>query len=270
MLKNLFFGLVVLIAAIPYGQSQSLSFDQARDWLAQEAVRVVRGSVIEGKDGTLLFTPDGSAHYRALWTRDFFYMLEGCPEAFMEGEALAAFRYLLNGQREDGAMPDRVQADGLAVYKPGPVGNGIGPLPATDNPAFMVMICKLICEREDDWTLFRECQEALAKGLDYPLKSEEGLLWIDPQHPHSPYGFTDTIFKTGEIFFSSMLQWEAENAMAEMYRKVSEPAQATIHEGKGRQLHESLQKFWDPEAGMFRAATVDCNQVDIGGSLYAI
>ncbi len=147
-------------------------------------------------------------------------------------------------------------------------GNGIGPLPATDNPAFMVKLCALVCERLEDWSLFRECHGALAKGLAFPLKSEEGLLWIDPANPHSPYGFTDTIFKTGELFFSSMLQWEAYRDMASMSRRIDEDA--SEWDKKKDQIRGSLQKFWDAEAGMFRAATVDCDQIDIWGSIYSI
>jgi len=259
---------LVYALSVPSATLQAPTFHEAAQWLSAEAVRVVRGSVIEAHDGTKLFTPDGSAHYRALWTRDFYYMLEGCPEAFQDEEVMAAYRYLLNGQREDGAMPDRVQADGLAVYKPGGVGHGIGPLPATDNPAFMVKLCALICERTRNWDLFQENRQALAKGLDYPLKSEEGLLWIDPENPHSPYGFTDTIFKTGELFFSSVLQWEAYRDMAAMSGKIGEGTMEW--EEKADRIHRSLQKFWDDVTGMFRAATVDCDQIDVWGSLYAI
>ena len=48
------------------GAEDSLSLEESVRWLSSEAVRVVRGSVIEAHDGTKLFTPDGSAHYRAL------------------------------------------------------------------------------------------------------------------------------------------------------------------------------------------------------------
>ena len=247
-----------------------MAFEEAKAWLEQEAVRVAKGSILSAHDGTVLFTPDGSAHYRALWTRDFYYLLEGCPEAVASDRAEAAFLYLLEGQREDGAMPDRVQADGLAVYLPGPVGKGIGSLPATDNPAFMVKLAYLIEKRNGDWEDYRKWREALVKGLAFPLKSPDGLLWIDPENPHSPYGFTDTIFKTGELFFSSLLQWEAYRAMADMDAAIGEKESSADFTMKAEKLKSSLQKFWNADEGMFHAATVDCNQIDVWGSAYAV
>jgi hypothetical protein len=261
---------LLLLILISLQETRAQSVEQAESWLREQAHRVAAGSVLSAHDGTRLYTPDGSAHYQALWTRDFYYLLEGCPEAVPLEEAWAGFAYLLRGQRADGAMPDRVQADGLAVYLPGPVGNGIGPLPATDNPAFMVKIASLLGRRSGDLKSLREFREALRKGLDFPLKSKRGLLWIDPENPHSPYGFTDTIFKTGELFFSSLLQWEAYGDLAEIEQACGNPAGAADLRAKEAQIEEALQTFWNEEVGMFHAATLDCNQVDIWGSAYAV
>jgi hypothetical protein len=250
--------------------SPALDFDSAKEWLHNQAVRVAKGSILAAHDGTRLYTPDGSAHYQALWTRDFYYLLEGCPEGVPLEDAEAGFRYLLAGQRADGAMPDRVQADGLAVYLPGPAGNGIGHLPATDNPAFMVKIAGNLCKRRGDFRLFESCREALARGLDFPRKSPTGLIYVDPGDPHSSYGFTDTIMLTGELFFTSVLQWEAYGLMAKMERETGHGASAVDFEKKEQVLKAALGKFWDADAGMFRAATADCNQIDIWGSAFAV
>lgn len=247
-----------------------MPMEDAYKWLEAETVRAASGSVLLAHNGVRIYTPDGSAHYQALWTRDFYYLLEGCPTAVPLEAAEANFKYLLEGQREDGAMPDRVQADGLAVYLPGPVGNGIGKLPATDNPAFMVKIAKLLCERRGDFDLYKSCRQALVKGLEYPKKSPAGLLWIDPVEPHSSYGFFDTIMMTGELFFTSVLQWDAYQAMAHMDKETGFDESAEDYKTKADSLKKALQKFWLPKEGMFRAATVDCNQIDIWGSVYAV
>jgi hypothetical protein len=252
------------------GSTTATPLEDANHWLEGEAIRAASGSVITAHNGIRIYTPDGSAHYQALWTRDFYYLLEGCPRAVPIEEAEANFKYLLIGQRTDGAMPDRVQADGLAVYLPGPVGNGIGKLPATDNPAFMVKIAQLLCERRGDYGLYLSCRDALAKGLDYPKKSPDGLLWIDPAEPHSSYGFFDTIMMTGELFFTSVLQWDAYRAMAQMDKETGFGQSSLDYTVKAKALKNSLQRFWDSKEGMFRAATADCNQIDIWGSVYAV
>ncbi|MCG3198324.1 MAG: hypothetical protein HUU16_03205 [Candidatus Omnitrophica bacterium] len=248
----------------------ALSFEEAAAWLRQEAAGTARAALREATDGTLILTPDSSGHYAALWTRDFFYCLEGCPEALSLEEAEAGFRYLLAGQRADGAMPDRVQADGLAVYKPGPPENGIGPLPATDNPAFMVKLAHLLGRRRGDFSLYEGCRAQLARALDYPLKSASGLIWVDPGAPHSSYGFFDTILMSGELFFASLLQWEAHERIAEMERSAGREEVAATHLSRAEKLKRALQRFWDPSAGMFRAASMDCNQIDIWGSAFSV
>jgi hypothetical protein len=250
--------------------SFALDLEQSESWLEKETVRAAQGSLLTARDGTRIYTPDGSAHYQALWTRDFFYLVEGNPSAVSTASAEANFRYLLAGQRQDGAMPDRVQADGLAVYIPGGVGNGIGHLPATDNPAFMVKLARLLCERKGDCSLYATSREALIRGLEYPRKSPGGLLWIDPQDPHSSYGFFDTIMMTGELFYTSVLQWEACRDVADMENRIGHPESARPFSAMADGLKVALQKFWDEQAGMFRAATADCNQIDIWGSAYSV
>jgi len=250
--------------------AEELTLPAAIEWLHQQAIRCARGSIIKAHEGTSLFTPDGSAHYQALWTRDFFYLLEGCPEGLSEEEARACFLYLLKGQREDGAMPDRVQADGLAVYIPGPVGAGIGPLPALDNPAFMVKIMDLLLPPGSSEELYLQSCEALARGLEFPKTSPSGLLWVDPGDPHSSFGFFDTIFLTGEVFFASVLQWEAYKILAKFETRIGKEENARAFQMKADQLFQALQKFWEPSSGMFRAASQDCNQIDIWGSAYSV
>jgi hypothetical protein len=245
------------------------TFYDAVKWLQNQATRVANRSMLESNNGIRIFTPDGSGHYSALWTRDFYYLLEGCPFAVSRKHAIENFMYLISGQREDGAIPDRVQADGMAVYIPGlrqPLGNH----PATDNPAFIVKMAKLLCDRVGDFRLFEINRDSLEKGLKFPPISPAGLIWIDPSDPHSSYGFYDRIVLTGEVFFSSVLQWDAYRDMAMMDQAIGLRESSIAWSTKADILRNSLQQFWDPKTGMFRAATNDCNQVDVWGSAYAV
>lgn len=261
---------LIALVLVSAAGAEELTLPKAIDWLHQKAVRCARGSIIQAGDGTALFTPDGSGHYKALWTRDFYYLLEGCPDGLTHEEAVACFRYLLAGQSAEGAMPDRVQADGLAVYIPGPVGAGIGPLPALDNPAFMVKIIDLLCTDENSLDLYRQSRDALIRGLKFPKTSEAGLLWVDPKTPHSSYGFFDTILLSGEVFFASVLQWEAYSILKRLDKRIEKEEEVLAHRKNADRLYRALQRFWDPINGMYRAATQDCNQIDIWGSAYAV
>ena len=57
--------------------------------------------------------------YKALWTRDFSYMVENAGDLIPHYQIRQAILYLLKGQREDGCIPDRVQGDGRVVYSAG-------------------------------------------------------------------------------------------------------------------------------------------------------
>ena len=80
------------------------------------AHRLVRGCTKITPSGVTLFTPDGVASYDALWLRDFAYMVEYAGDTITDSEIEGCVRFAIGGRRpEDGWMPDRIYADGLAV-----------------------------------------------------------------------------------------------------------------------------------------------------------
>jgi glycogen debranching enzyme len=223
----------------------------------------------EAHDGRAIYFPDGSGHYAALWTRDFCYMVEGATSLLPAHEILAGIDYLLDGQREDGYIPDRVQPDGLAVFFPGPVDDPIGSLPPVDNQPFMA---KLICaysKLSPDYRPVKERLDRMYAAMDAVPLEADGLVAIDRNNPSVDYGFTDTVAKTGKTLFGSLLYWEACQLMAETYRRWE--AHDDAHEWFERAEHagQRLDEFWNDEEGMFRAAMRDCRQIDIWGSAYA-
>lgn len=240
------------------------------EWLQAEAKRQIDGCRRIAQDGvTPIYAPDGAGHYTALWTRDFCYMVEGCPEAIADLDLANAVAALLAGVRDDGTAPDRVQADGLAVYSAGGVHDPVG-LPPTDNGAFLVKLVGLSQQRL--W--HRPVDAPLLAKLDLVLASvprrSDGLLSIDPAGPpRSPYGFTDCIKKTGGLLFSSLLFWSACGVMAELYAGVDGQA-ATRWRLESERVAAALDCLWDDSEGVFLAATDDCRQPDVWGSAFAV
>lgn len=176
-------------------------------WLTQTTQRLLQGRQTRAQDGTVLYTPDGKAHYAALWTRDFAYMVEYTADLISQEHMEACIRYLLRGQRADGAMPDRVRPDGTPVYVAGPENSPLGE-PNLDNPPFLVIAVDAYLQRVPlprRQTLFKEWSTPLDKGLDWVPLSTRGLVYNNPDKPHSPYGFTDCIGKTGELLMESLL-----------------------------------------------------------------
>lgn len=248
---------------------KKMASEEDLHWLRSEARRQLLGCRIKATDGTMLFTPDGEGHYAALWTRDLAYMVENGFDLFTLPEIKGTILYLLAGQRSDGCIPDRRQADGLAVYSAGPVNHPLGD-PPTDNSPFMVKLMADYVDRCGDLDFFAAHSAALIRAMEFTPRSSRGLVYIDPLHPHSPYGFTDTIQKTGDLLFSSLLYWEAAQRLATLFDKSRDPEKAQAFRSRARLIEQQLDALWDERTGMFFAASQDCRQIDIWGSAYAV
>ncbi len=237
-------------------------------WLDGECRRLLAGCRRTALDGTALFTPDGSGHYGALWTRDFAYMVEGAGDLLSLGEIEAAIRYLLRCQKPDGTVPDRVQIDGRPVYSAGPAAAPLG-APPTDNSQFLVKLVWSHWKLAGEASLAREALPQLLRAMD-AVPRRQGLVWIDPKVPRSPYGFTDSVGKSGMELFSSLLYWEASRDLAEMCGSFNLPnCRKDFAERAGR-IERALSQLWSGKEDALLAATVACRQVDVWGNAYAI
>jgi len=236
------------------------------EWLTQAAREQLQGCRSMAFDGTVLFTPDGQGSYGALWTRDFAYMVENAWELLDPREVRAAIGYLLRGQRADGCIPDRVQVDGLAVYSAGPAEAPLGE-PPTDNTQFMVALVATYVQHTGDLELAARTLPQLRRAMAFTPRSPDGLVVIPPGQRQSPYGFTDTIAKTGKLLFSSLLYWRACLQMAGLCDALGTES---TYRDQAQAIVEALDCLWDEDGGAYRAATETCRQLDIWGNAYAV
>ncbi len=233
---------------------------------ARESLQAVRNLA---DDGTPLYFPDGSGNYPALWTRDFCYMVEGAGQFIPSEEILGCIDYLLAGQREDGTIPDRVYTDGHPVYCAGPEEGPLGPGPPTDNPQFLAKLLCAYVKLSGDHQALSQRMDKLMAAMDAIPLSRESLVFVDPNSPHSGYGFTDCIAKTGKVFFSSMLYWEACRRLGATCAEYEYHEDAHYWHERVAAIGSNLQQFVDDEYGLFIAASEDCKQIDIWGNAYA-
>ncbi|HVV52295.1 MAG TPA: hypothetical protein VHO06_21680 [Polyangia bacterium] len=247
-----------------YDTTQIIDYDAAVSWLEGEATSLEAGSHAMASNHTTLYTPDDALHYDALWTRDFEYMLEGRPQGVGAADAAANINYLIAGQRADGAIPDRVNLDGSAVYSV-----ITGQLPPTDNPSFLVKAVYQYYQFTGDLTLFNNNKSQLVAGMN-SIPMSGNLVYIDPASPHTSYGFTDTIQKTGNELFTSLLYYDASQCLGTLFDLVGDTASANTWWTTANTVFGAVQSLADPVTGLYYAATVDDRQFDVWGSAFAV
>lgn len=247
----------------PYGLSE-----KQVNWMREATIQQLIGSRVKGAGDTWIYTPDGVGNYKALWTRDSYYMVEYAGDLMDPKEIKASIYYLLNGQREDGCMPDRVNIKGEPVYSPGAPGKPLADNALDNGPFMAMMVCSYVNQYQDE-ALFREVESKLRKGIDHVKVKESGLVYNDPKNPQCVYGFTDIVKKTGNLLFSSLLYYKANLEMYQLCKKY-EMGNSAIYRRRYEYVKQSINKLWNEESGMFWAADIDCKQIDIWGSAYAV
>jgi hypothetical protein len=262
------------------------SIDEDLRWLAGQTKRILNGSRIALNNVTL-FSPDASGHYKAQYTRDFYYALSGTPSSFWDPrEVKTAIKFTFDRQRSDGCMPDKVAADGRTGYAPGPIGQPMADH-AWDNGPFAAL---LLAEASERWPeaigaqIFCALAPRAERGLAFAARATEAgpqgpgygtLLWNEPRQPNCTYGFTDNVAKTGRVLFTSLLLFEASERTATVRRRFSCDNRARESHGPPALDRESVSRaldnaLYDETSGLWLAATDDNRLPDVWGSLYAV
>jgi hypothetical protein len=236
---------------------------QAVQWLEVEAHRIIRASLRPMKAGTTAFPPQVGIGYEAFWLRDYEYCLEGSIGSFSAKELADAARLFVRSVRADGAGVDCVKFDGRPIYKPGY--GSMGKEPVADGPTFTVGVVYHTWRHTKDEVLRRESVPMLVKSLNYlPRNPTNGLVHIAYPGERCPYGFTDSIPKSGDQLFDSLLFVQACRQLAELSDDKQWLTEADRVAGSVRSV------LWDESVGLFRAATGNCNAPDIWGSAFAV
>ena len=263
---------LVLSGAASPGLGAVTTALEAGVWLEGKSLQLIRNSRIAMQDGTSGFLPQAGAGYSAFWLRDYAYMLEGSPEAFTDTELKNSCLTFINALRSDGAAVDCVKSDGTAIYKPGY--GTMGENPVADGSQFTVDVAWRTYRRLQDTGLLNRIIDPLVKTMNaVPRDSTTGLVHIDPTKAwdRCPYGFTDSVRKTGDELFCSLLDVRASRQLADLLDAAGRSAEATTWRNAAEYKAGAIRDtFWDSSTGLFNAATMRCKQPDIWGSAFAV
>ena len=249
------------------------------EWLSCRTGQIIAGCKLpilptsplnKGINASSCYTPDASHGYGAQWTRDFQYTVSGASALMDEASVKASVRYTFAGMSPEGCMPDRVQADGKSVLSPGGPGDQ-GPLShAWDNGPFAALLLASTVKAWPDKELFCELEPSARKALDFVNRSSNGLVFNDPVHPNCTYGFTDSVAKTGNLFFCSLLYIDASRQLASLARQHScgNSARYASEASKMSGAIDTVMK--DPASPLWLAATIDNRVPDVWGTAYLV
>lgn len=230
---------------------------------------LLNGCIIKSQSGVKMYTPDGKANYAALWTRDFSYMVEDAGELIPLEDIKNGIEYLMNGIREDGWIPDRVDDMGKVFYT---AGNSNFPAsPNLDNGCFLCFLADnylSMLEKDDAESQFSQWRSILCGGIDCIPVSEDGIVCNRSNPPHSPYGFTDTVCKTGLLCMETLLLWRAKKKMIKWLKNCG--LDADEYEKDCDSIERSFEKTFMQADGTFKAATETCAQTDVWAMCYAV
>jgi hypothetical protein len=166
-----------------------------------------------------------------------------------------------------------VKFDGTPIYKPGY--GRMGENAVADGSPFTIAVVYLTWKRTGDASLLStNVLDKLVKAMNaIPRDAATGLVAIDPSKTwdRCPYGFTDTIRKTGLCFFESLLDVEASRRLAEMLTAAGSAEDARTFSTRAKSVAEQINAvFWDEGLQLYRAATVQCREGDVWGSAFAV
>ena len=216
--------------------------------------------------GLTSYTPAAFGEaYPALYLRDFTYMAESAPEFVSREHVRAVIALLAAHLSPEGLCPERITNEGEVIY----VCHGGGP--AADSPLFFAKLLRAYARNGGDQAFLEKILPALERTFaTVPIEAATGLVWIDPQAPHTAYGFTDTIAITGRHLFCSLLRFEAAGILAELAARLGRRDAADRYASEAARIQTSLEHLWSPEQGLYLAGSQDCRQADVWGSAYAL
>ena len=231
--------------------------------------KILKDCIIKSNTDVNLYTPDGKRNYGSLWTRDFAYMVEYASDLIPDEDIENAIEYLLNAADQNGWIPDRVGGTGRMAYTAG--GPDFPASPNLDNGPFIILCVNSYLKTVDPQkaeAMFLKWKDALCRGIDCLPVNEKGLILNVAEPPHSPYGFTDTVSKQGELAFESLLLWRAQKELSSLLLKYGFPCEKYLENLK--RLEDSFEITFLQDNGMLKAATKVCAQTDVWGSCYAV
>ncbi|MFI4860941.1 MAG: hypothetical protein ACIAXF_09705 [Phycisphaerales bacterium JB063] len=256
------------------------------------------GDMPANTTGGTLIRPGGRDCYPSFWVRDFAMSL-ACG-LIPYAEARHALELIARCQQGDTtrhfdtgakappyAIPDHINFDGQAVFYPGTYSSGDdqgggawGVRPPIDNHYDFIHIAYHLVQQQPDTPLLQTSVggmtilDRLCRAFGVPHADDQtGMAVTDDAERAVGFGFCDMVQKTGKLLFCSLLRYRAAGQLAELCRKAGETDAGVRYGALAARIRDHLPSVFAGEeamGGWLFAATEDCRQADVWGTLYAL
>jgi hypothetical protein len=215
--------------------------------------------------------PDAEGAYPGFWHRDFGYMLEYTGEFFNPDMVKYNIELILeNARLSDGWLPDRYMQDGSTFFSAGMPGSPCGH-DCLDTITVMIRTFNCYLNMVDQKTakeFYLKWRTILIRALDAMPIDAVGLVYNSPSDPHTVFGFTDTVCKTGLLCIESIDMWRAYNIIDKLDKQFNLPTKNYTDIIK--KIESAFLPTFLRDDGMLNSATIDCKQLDIWASAYSV
>ena len=242
--------------------------DERDVWVKQETKRQVAGCRIKSDSGIWLHTPDGIGHYKALWTRDYYYFVKYAGE-FIDDENLKASIKLCLGRTTRRRMHSRSRQCRRQTHLQSRRGQETTCGPRSRQRSLFGIVSLRI--RPQDWrqAIFSERSNPSCKRgwiMSGALKMVSSTI-LQPTRNASMVSPT-SLQKQGICCSRHCLYYQACVELDDVQKGMGgDPA--FNYRARADLIRKNLSILWDDQAGMYLAADKDCRQIDIWGSAYA-
>lgn len=261
-----------------------------------EAARVRDGQEItpfgSNMTGDTIILPGGRNCYPAFWVRDYAMSLE---TGFMTPEEQKHALLLTAGHQQEGdwktpsgsfvpngSIVDHVSPSNKAIFFPGTIddyenqGGEWGKYPSLDDHFYFIHMAWYYITSIGDISILdqdikgKKLIDRMELAFTVPPSRENHLVYCDEENRGVSFGFIDTVYNTGELFFCSLLKYQAAIQMAELFELMNNNSLADKYLVIADAIKTAIPKTFEMSDGLFRASTGKSNQPDVWGSAFGV
>lgn len=242
--------------------------------------------------GDTIIRPGGRNCYPAFWVRDYAMSLETgfiTPQE-QKHALLLTVRHQQEGDWEtasgscvpNGSIVDHISLSNIPIFFPGTIddyenqGGEYGKYPSLDDHFYFIHMVWYYVTSTGDFSILdqdingKKLIDRMELAFTVPPSRENHLVYCDDENRGVSFGFVDTVYNTGELFFCSLLKYQAALQMLELFRLMNDNSMADKYTLIAETIKIAIPATFEMTDGLWRASTGKSNQPDVWGNAFGV